>query len=254
MLVSLHDKAQIAAYLAQDKGLHIYEYGDLDPFFWPHTVWYGWQEKSELKALALLYLGSKIPVILALDRQPERLKPLLQAIGSILPVRFYAHLSEGLEGCFKGHRPSGGERYLRMLRSEALAHVSEAQPLSPAEAEMVRAFFDNHYPQHWFETQMLQTNAYYGIYGKNQELISAGGVHVLSVEYAVAALGNIAVHQDFRGQGLGQNITAAICSHLPAEIDLIGLNVHQNNQAAVHCYQNLGFKTHALYREWLFES
>jgi hypothetical protein len=39
-MVMLHDKGEIEAFLRRDVSLHIYEIGDLDDVFWPHTTWY----------------------------------------------------------------------------------------------------------------------------------------------------------------------------------------------------------------------
>ncbi|MBZ0290279.1 MAG: GNAT family N-acetyltransferase, partial [Anaerolineae bacterium] len=55
--VSLHSKAEIAAFLRQKPWLHIYHLGDLDDFFWPYTLWYA--SKADTNAavdqLVLLY-------------------------------------------------------------------------------------------------------------------------------------------------------------------------------------------------------
>src|SRR5262245_26512531 len=50
--VSISDHAVLRAFLDKDRDLHIYELGDLDPFFFPHTRWYTRED-----ALALLYTG-----------------------------------------------------------------------------------------------------------------------------------------------------------------------------------------------------
>ena len=60
-LVSLHDKASIRAYTMHNPLLHIYEIGDLDDFFWPHTVWYGWVDEGVITQLALLYMPFSPP-------------------------------------------------------------------------------------------------------------------------------------------------------------------------------------------------
>lgn len=46
--------------------LHLYEIGDLDDFFWPHTAWYSLQDpESTRKFICLLYTGTDLPVVLA---------------------------------------------------------------------------------------------------------------------------------------------------------------------------------------------
>ena len=45
-LVSLHDKDTIARLLRRVVCLNLYAIGDLDDFFWPHTIWYGLEDGS----------------------------------------------------------------------------------------------------------------------------------------------------------------------------------------------------------------
>lgn len=269
MLVCLHERDEIAAYLRRDRGLHLYEYGDLDPFFWPHTLWYGWREGGQLTALVLFYLGDAIPVLLAMHRQPEAMAPLLKALQPLLPRCFYAHMSEGLESFFEPPR-SGGEPYYRMLLQspDKLTEIGrspelEARQMQVSDAARLQAFFDTHYPDNWFNPRMLSTGHYYGLLqagaAEKGEIWAAGGIHVVAQEYGVAAIGNIAVHQAQRRKGLGQQVTAAVATSLlwateGAATKVIGLNVHQHNQAALRCYRHLGFEVHASYREWSFGS
>src|SRR5262245_21241919 len=57
MLVSLHDKAEIEAFVRQNALLYLFELGDLDDFFWPSTVWYARKAEDTIQQLALLYIG-----------------------------------------------------------------------------------------------------------------------------------------------------------------------------------------------------
>ena len=53
------------------------------------------------------------------------------------------------------------------------------------------------------EPYMLATGQYFGI-REGGELISAGGVHLCSLQYSVAVLGNIATLPEWRGRGLAR--------------------------------------------------
>jgi len=57
-VIWLNDKSRIEAFLRENVYLHIYSIGDLDDFFWPDTVWYGWDKEGEIQAVALLYTTS----------------------------------------------------------------------------------------------------------------------------------------------------------------------------------------------------
>lgn len=92
LVQTVHDRAELAELLGRDPGLHAYELGDLDDFYWPYTTWYRLGELA-----ALVYHGGGTPVLLALDRSDPtgRLPELLTALVPLLPRRFEAHLSPG---------------------------------------------------------------------------------------------------------------------------------------------------------------
>jgi predicted GNAT family acetyltransferase len=97
---------------------------------------------------------------------------------------------------------------------------------------------------------MLDTHQYFGIRSGGQ-LVSAGGIHVYSPVYGVAALGNIATHPTHRGKGYGKAVTARVCQSVAKAVKEIGLNVKADNQPAITCYERLGFKTIAVYGEFM---
>jgi predicted GNAT family acetyltransferase len=82
-------------------------------------------------------------------------------------------------------------------------------------------------------------------------LVSIAGVHAYSERYGVAAVGNVATHPAYRKQGLGRAATAALCQFLNGRVEHIGLNVKSTNEAAVRCYESLGFEKVASYGEYV---
>ena len=90
-----------------------------------------------------------------------------------------------------------------------------------------------------------------------------------AVGYAMGLLGNVPpvlLHQhvgeilevhvapEHRGRGYGTRVTAHLCRQLVPHADPIGLNVKADNEAAIRCYRNLGFKSHAIYGEYMVEA
>jgi hypothetical protein len=65
MLMELDDPDEIDRFLRPAAALHVYELGDLDPFFWGSTRWFGWKLDG-LQAVCLLYPGADLPTLLAL--------------------------------------------------------------------------------------------------------------------------------------------------------------------------------------------
>ncbi len=252
----LTSRSEIETYLRRDAFLHLYEIGDLDDFFWPHTTWYGLRDGNLLTAVALLYTGSDLPVLLALDRDPGPMASLLTALAPDLPPRFYSHLSGDLASRLTpGRRVDARGTHLKMaLTDPARARATDgstAGQLTARDRDALEALYEASYPGHWFDPRMLETGYYFGIRERG-ELVSVAGVHVYSARYRVAALGNITTRPDRRGRGLATGTTARLVQALLASTDLIGLNVKADHATAIGCYERLGFAPVARYEEALF--
>jgi GNAT superfamily N-acetyltransferase len=259
-VVSLHDKDEIESFARGDPFVHIYELGDLDEFFWDRTVWYAHKQgDGQLRALALLYLDQSLPVFLANSRDPKAVRDLVRAVMPLLPGRLYAHLSQGAVAELQERyhiEPRGTHHKMGLLGTSRLEtfDTSEVMTLSPADVDDLSALYRAAYPRNWFVPRMLETALYQGI-RRDGRLVSVAGVHVHSAHYRVAALGNVATHPVWRGQGLGTLVSAKVCQELLRRgVEQIGLNVHADNSVAVACYEKLGFRRVVDYGEFHLES
>jgi ribosomal protein S18 acetylase RimI-like enzyme len=251
------DKQELAEFFGRDKPLHLYELGDLDPFFWPSTQWFGWRTNGELRAVALLYTGTDVPSLLLLERDDTRAAELLlEKLQPRLPARLHAHLSPGLPARLQGGSLTPHGRHLKMVAGavdELLSVETESvESLQPSGADELKRFYDNSYPGNWFMPRMLETRQYFGMRAKGA-LVAVAGVHVYSQAYGVAALGNITTHPEHRGKGLGRLVTAKVCQSLLESVGTIGLNVRADNDHAIRCYRRLGFDVVAEYDEYTLE-
>lgn len=256
----LRDREEIAAFLRRDIFLHLYEIGDLDDFFWPHTTWFGLRahgDRGDLAAVALLYHATDLPVLLALSAPPlADLAELLAAIRPELPPRFYSHLSGDLSRALvPAYRAEPhGTHWKMALRDPARAlavNSAAAVQLTPADRPALEALYRASYPGNWFDARMLETGQYFGI-REGSDLVSVAGVHVYSARHRVAALGNVTTRPGRRGRGLARVASARLISSLLATTDHIGLNVAAGNAAAIACYERLGFAPIGSYEEALF--
>lgn len=256
--ICLHDKAEIASFLRKNVFLHIYGIGDLDDFFWKYTTWYALEQHGEIRAVILLYTGLSLPALLALSDDIPSMRALLDSVVYLLPGRFYAHLSPGLETVLEGQfrLTSHGEHYKMALRRRSaldVVDVSNVARLSQEDLEGILRLYEASYPDNWFDPRMLETGQYFGIWGEEGPL-SIAGVHVYSRAYKVAALGNITTHPDHRGKGLARSVTARLCGSLCEKIDHVGLNVKADNRIAISLYERLGFEVVCSYGEYTVES
>lgn len=260
-LISLHDKQAIADFAAHNPFYHLYEIGDLDDFFWPHVIWYGWQEQDLLRQIALLYIAQPtLPTLLANPEPPlDTMRAMLSTLLPLLPRRLYAHLHPDMVDLFSAHyaiEPHGLHYKMGLTDMAKLSQHdgSEVVALTEADLPAIDQLYKAAYPGNWFDARNLQSNAYVGIRSGNA-LISIAGIHVYSPHYQVAALGNVTTLPSERGKGLAQRTCAKLCQTLLARgINKIGLNVKADNAAALHSYAKLGFTKAAEYGEYLLDN
>lgn len=258
-LVCLHDRAVLDAFLRADARMHLYELGDLDDFFFPHTQWWGLEERGRLVAVALLYAAGELPVLVALgrDRDPN-VRALLEKLRPLLPRRVYAHLAVGCADALGPSfrlDPRGLHDRMVLVEPTFLDDVDsrEAVRFGPADAHDLEAFYASAYPNHWFDARMLDTGVYRGV-RRDGRIVSVAGVHVLSKQRRVAAIGNVATNAAYRGKGLARISCAALCKDLLTMADVIGLNVLSSDPAPIGLYEDLGFARVGSYDEIMVTS
>jgi len=250
----VHDLRELEAFLRLDPELNIYGIGDLDPFFLPNTCWLARRGDGVMDAAVLIYSGPGCPTVICLSREIPPASDLLHSVEDLLPGRFHAHLSPGLEESFgAGWKVEDAGEYLRMVLRDRAA-VSRlgtipAVELSPEDEDELSEFYRLSYPENWFDPRMLETGHYYGV-RQDGMIVSAGGIHVVSEEFRVATLGNIATMPEYRGRGYGSAVTGAVCASVIRGAEHIGLNVRADNISAISCYRRLGFETVAPFGEY----
>lgn len=255
----IQNKEAIADYLCCCPHLNFYQIGDLDDFFWPHTRWYGAMQGEEIAAIAMLYTAPAPNVLLAIlnDNEPE-MRALLAHMMPDLPDEIYAHLDTGMEDLFQARycpRHNGEHYKMTLANPAALPQYAARNTLHLAESDLprIQRLYERAYPGNWFDQRMLETGQYLGLADEDGELTCIAGVHVYSPEYGMAALGNITTDPAQRGKGLATGLTAALCQRLLQNVDVIGLNVRSDNNAAIAAYRKIGFQVAGVYHEWMME-
>ena len=254
-MFELREPTVIERWARADAALHIYEIGDLDPFFWPHTQWFGLGEPERPKAVAMLYTGARVPTLLALSRDASpALHELVTQLCPRLPDSLYAHLGPALldalgPGWHVEHHGHHLKMVLRAPEQLAAVDTGALELLDRSMLDELLEFYAHSYPGNWFDARMLDTRQYLGL-REHGRLACVAGVHVYSPQYGVAALGNVTTAPEQRGRGLARRVVAGLCRRLLDHgVETIGLNVHGGNAAAIACYRRLGFETLAGYDE-----
>jgi ribosomal protein S18 acetylase RimI-like enzyme len=258
-IISLHDKAQIEAFLRQDVAMNLYALGDLEDRFFRYTIWYAQpDDHGEIKHLALVYLGLHPPILLSFDHDLAGQKAFLANLSQFLPDRLYTLLSVGAVKGLSDHfeaRPYGLHYRMMLTQPEMPRKVTaiEAMLLNDEHLPAITNLYYGGHKETWFDPWLLETQQYFGIWCPNQphQLASIAGVHCFSPEYGVAAIGNVTTHPDYRGRGLAQKTTARLCQSLAGHVQHIGLNVKADNAAALAVYDKLGFQVAGHYEEFM---
>lgn len=252
------DRIVIETFLRRDALIHLYEIGDLDPFFWPKTRWFGAWRGDELRALALRYAAPGLDALLLVERQdPEAARWLGAALVEVQDGAFHSHFSPGIGPLFEGRRPRCAGVFSKMTLAAEAAQPPRREGVRRLDARDIPALRELYacaYPGNWFDPAMVATGQYFGGFEGGQ-LRAVAGIHVFAPKLKVAALGNITTHPNARGHGWGRAVTAAVCGSLrSAGISKIGLNVRADNAPAIACYTRLGFTHETDYEEWDVEA
>jgi ribosomal protein S18 acetylase RimI-like enzyme len=128
------------------------------------------------------------------------------------------------------------------------APLGTAVRIGPHHLKQVRELYGKEPPEFFF-SHMLSRGVYFGIFG-GADLAAIAGTHIVSPLHGIAAIGNVYTRADNRRQGFAGIATSAVSRELfTAGIQTIVLNVREDNPAAIHVYERLGFQRHCRFLE-----
>ncbi|TCL67324.1 FR47-like protein [Hydrogenispora ethanolica] len=248
-LAAIHEPALIKEYLNRpDRGNLIYYCNNLEPPFWENTQWFGLMAGEHLAALAMLITKYQVPALLATSYRPDDpyLPELLERLRPYLPQDLYCHVDshavERLPSGMAGQRVSPYYNMKLVDRNRLpVLDPGRAVRLGTADKPAIIALLEESHPDYLLDEEFCDAGYYWGIREAGR-LVSLAGVVAKSEEYAIAAVGCVTTHPDFRRAGLATQVMAALIHDLTPRYGEIVLNVKQANQNAVRCYRKLGFE------------
>ena len=257
MISLCHNKTTLEHHFRKDPVLFAYHIGDLDDFFFSKCKWLVAQSADGMiDEVMLIYEGPSTPTVLAFGLT-NKFDSLVENSIEMLPDRFFCHFQKAQRGQFAQSfdiQPFGLHLKMQLQNYKQPANdsrVDEVVRLDSSHLTTLTSFYAEAFPDSYFDQRILETGKCFG-YFENNQLLAAAGVHVYSVQYDVAVLGNIATAPEHRGRGLGTLVTARLTSELVAEgRGCICLNVKADNTAAIKCYEKLGFVAIHEYEEEL---
>jgi ribosomal protein S18 acetylase RimI-like enzyme len=124
-----------------------------------------------------------------------------------------------------------------------------AERLGPSDGAALTALYAA-YGESAFQPDQVESGVFYGVRDGRGGLSAAGGTHVVSRRYGVAAVGNVFTLPEARGRGYARAVTAAVVAELlDGLVDLVVLNVAPENAPARRIYEGLGFRLRCRYWE-----
>ena len=275
MLIFTSDKKRLLRHFRNDPVLFAYHAGDLDEFFFRDCLWPAvFDVRGDLDDVLLTYTGGDTPVLLAFGLS-DRFDDLLREYLPIAPKKFFCHFQKqqlAMLREFARETPLGTHLKMKLdearfaeLRGKVGQNPSAVLPstrrddgrrsiirLDSSHESQLRALYAAAYPDSYFTPRMLETGKFFGTPDKGA-IVAVAGVHVVSHEHQIAALGNIATHPDYRGRGLATLVTHRLVDELVSEGKMVCLNVKADNAPAIACYKKLGFVPVHEYEEAEFE-
>jgi GNAT superfamily N-acetyltransferase len=128
------------------------------------------------------------------------------------------------------------------LRLQAHAPHQSVKQLTVSDVPALKNLYAR-YSENTFPADLFTRNIYFGVY-EGEELVAAGGTHVVVAKFHIATLGNVLTAPQARRQGYATAITAALVTKLfEQHYSPVILNVFADNNEAIRIYERLGFQT-----------
>jgi ribosomal protein S18 acetylase RimI-like enzyme len=243
---------EIEALYRRHPAVHPYGLADLDEPLWGRSSWY----RAGDAAVGVLDLGSGEPVLYAIaaDTAGERATlDLLDRLAPDLPDHFVVTGPVGLSERLGPHFEAD------WVIPHVKMHLPSTDRLPPADdraewlgpgavAEVVALREHGGDASAFFLPSLLDTGLYAGV-RVDGALAAVAGVHVVSEQRGVAAIGNVLTHPAHRRRGLARALTATVARRLLERVPVVGLNVGTANDGARRLYEALGFIPLLTYEE-----
>jgi ribosomal protein S18 acetylase RimI-like enzyme len=153
---------------------------------------------------------------------------------------------------FRGHAHQMQRMVLTDRSLVTFPAQSQLTRLGVPDGERLRQLYSlgGEFAPDYFDPYQLQDGVYFGVLGENDNVVAAGGTHILDRSEHIAAIGNMYTRSDQRGQGYGSAILqAVVVTLLEQGFQTIFLNVDPRNAGARRLYQRYGFTDYCVFME-----
>lgn len=232
--------------------------GYLDPAYQNECHWYARTRGGEIRTLLLVYEGLSRPTLIFAGHE-DGVSPLLREFFDELPERAFVRtpkaLAEAVQTAYVPSQPPREMQRMGLEKSTFYARFGQTPELSPQVEQLTHrdtgAIMQTYaaWPDNFFDPYQLSTGLYFGIRGDQDDVASIAGIHNVSEQYNVAAIGNLVTHPNYRGKGYAHQCTAVLLHKLFQRVGLVALDVEAGNVPAIHTYTKFGFQSRAEFLE-----
>jgi RimJ/RimL family protein N-acetyltransferase len=239
------------AILVRDPVWNCFALADLEPPLRNYSQFHvARQEEGDEHAICLILRHPIIGQVISPYGNDEGIAAILNQVA--LPERVLIQAQERHFPLLQHHyQPETNWRSLLRMAIPSPSHLSLAQIHTPphpikqmdmADVPALEVLYAR-YGENPFSAELFARAVFFGAY-EGEQIVAAGGTHVLSRKYGIAVIGNILTAPQARRQGYATAITAALAAKLfEWHFSTIVLNVFEDNRPAVRIYQRLGFQT-----------
>jgi predicted GNAT family acetyltransferase len=247
----LTDKSEIRAILQRDPRWCVYALGDLTPRMFAKCQWF-------TPDLTLVLHDYQTSILFA--HGTRSIREALEHV--IYPVHLQVQ-PDALDEVAKHAVVTNVKLMQRMVwaaedaEQRALAALDQravrlAAEHVPAIEELYADGQSTGESPDFFYASMVSDGVFSGVF-QGEDLVAVAGTHLVSRDEGAAAIGNVYVRRDRRGNGLSRIVTASVLNDLRG-IGTVGLNVRRDNAAAIRVYESLGFVHHCDFCEAVADS
>ncbi len=242
-VVELRDRAAIAAVCRRKPSVHVYELGDLDDFFWPHTRWFGLGRRrraSQQVALAVHGARAAGPDRASPTSRGRRWQHLLASVAPATAARTSTRTGRrparrarrSLRAKHAGASPEDGACRARTAR---WSRHTVSPPSGPRSADEVEDVLRRGLPGHVVRAADARDRPLRRYPRRASGSPASPACTSTRPRWRVAALGNVATLPGCpRPRAWPERACAALCRLLLDDgIETIALNVRSDNAPAI---------------------
>ena len=238
----LTDKDEIRAILERDRRWCVYALGDLTPRMFNKCRWFTPDLTLVLHdyGTSILFAHGTGSIREALEHVswPVHLQVQQDGLDEVARHATVTNVKNMMRFAWNGG-PTDIAENVRLLNPNDVPALKRLYADGDATGEAPDFFYD----------AMVASGVFFGVY-EGPDLVAAAGTHLFAPDEHAAAIGNVYTRRDRRGRGLSRAVTSAVLHRL-RHLKTVGLNVREDNAAAIRVYESLGFVKHCDFREGL---